>query len=172
MQLSIDMDQAAMSVFLQENQDNSLQNAFELYTKGSYALSVATLELNYPLSMNIPSGTTAVGKTQENNDVHGTIYQDSLNGEKVLYFQYNVLRNQTERCLVGDLDVSDQILSGCLAHKGKIIILSRKLILEYRYDPYTDNTNGLTIQSLSQLANKHFYECQTCPYPDFLKVCE
>jgi hypothetical protein len=163
------MDQEDMEARLIDESEG-FDFAHNYYAEGAHSLSVATLTLAQPLSTLLLKGAEVTGEDEYNHDVTGILYQDASANSQILFFQYQAKEGDTKLCRVGALPVDDQIVNGCLVREGTINVASSGEIIAYNYDPYVDNNNGRTLQSFSLTAKKKFYECQNCPYQDFLKV--
>lgn len=164
------MDQENMEARLIDESNEGFGLAHNYYAEGAHSLSVATLRLALPLSKLLLKGAEVTGEDEYNHDVTGILYQDASANSQVLLFQYQPKEGDTKLCRVGALPVDDQIVNGCLVREGTVNVASTGEIIAYTYDPYVDNNNGRTLQSFSLSAKTKFYECQNCPYPDFLKV--
>jgi hypothetical protein len=163
-----------MEARLLANSDAGLTDAKNYYTQGAHSLSVATVTLAQPLSKALKAGTPAIGEDDYNHQVHGTIYEDAVENDLILKFQYSVAENTTRLCRVGALPVGDQVVTGCLRRQNTIDVPSTTgamLSYAYTYNPFSDNDNGRTLQKFSLDAKKKFYECSHCPFDIFLKVC-
>ena len=161
-----------MEARLLANSDAGLQDALEFYSHGAHSMSIATVRLALPLSQPLKAGIVVIGEDDYNHEVVGTVYENALVDDAALKFKYTLVQNTTRFCRVGTLRVGKQDVHGCLTRENTINVPSTGAMLAYTYDPYTDNDNGRTLQSLSLDANTKFYECKNCPYETFLKVCE
>lgn len=149
----------------------SLIQARKFYTEGAHSKSVATLTLSWPHPTGIPAGSPIKGEDDYNHEVTGVVYLDVPPGANKILFQYSTYDDATDDklCHVGARRIDEQITNGCLRRDGTVQIPSGAA-LAYDYDPFVDNNNGRTLQSFSMMARNTLYECQNCPYPDFLKV--
>jgi hypothetical protein len=164
------MDQEDMEARLIAESDEGFDFAHNYYAEGANSLSVATLKLAQPLSRLILKGVEVTAEDDYNHVVNGILYQDAFANSQILFFQYQPTEGDTKLCRVGALPIDDQIVNGCLVREGTVNVPSTGEIIAYTYDPYVDNNNGRTLQSFSLSAKKKFYECPSCPFPDFLKV--
>jgi hypothetical protein len=161
--------------------EEGIVNAKKIYRESSSTKPkiIARLQLSSPLPISIYSGTEWIGTmTNRGQSVQGTIYQDAYVGDSVLYVSYDSLikdQQHPNTCPTNSNQVDDtssSSISSCLVRKGSIQLQDdRHITLAYDfYDPYHDNSFGITLQTLSLDANQKFYKCLSCPYSFFLMV--
>lgn len=149
-----------------QNEEGAFEQAHRFYTEGANSLSVASLSLDDELQMTLMEGTEVVGESENGNAIFGTVYADAYPGDVLVLFQYQV--GGEESCRVGARLVDEQELGGCLQSQGILTTLLGSVA--YRYDPFVENTNGRTLQSLSLDAKQLMSDCPSCPSDEFLKV--
>lgn len=159
-----------MRGLLVQNQETAFERAHLFYTAGANSMSVAKLTLEQELLVGLPKGTELAGKNDSGKAINGTISADTFPGDLQILFQYQVGSGDDRRlvCRVGARPVGEQELGGCLQKQGHITTSLGSM--SYLYDPFTDNVNARTLQSLSLDANSLMNDCPNCPYGDFRKV--
>lgn len=158
-----------MEELLVQNQQDAFDQALRFYKEGAHSLSVAVLTLDLGLPIHVPEGTEMMGYGDNDTVINGTIYADAFPGDTQVMFQYPVSSDDKHlACQVGARPIGEQELGGCLLQHSNITMMLGNA--EYRYDPFVDNINARTLQSLSLDAKRLLYDCQNCPHDDFLKV--
>jgi hypothetical protein len=155
--------------------EDGIAYAKNMYIESAESIIVARLQLSSPLPKLILAGSNLFGVTTHNETVQCVTYQDALSGDSVVYVSYIVTKesNNKNKCYTITNGGDDKDITGCLRRKGSMELKDNRIVLDYDfYDPYRDNSFGITLQSLSLDANQNFYECPNCPYPLFLLVSD
>jgi len=170
LQNAIDLDVSEMEDQLAIGTEISFANAREIYEKGGYSKSVATVTLTTPLSVGIDKDTLVQGVSASGAPVYGTLSKTYNSGDRTMEIQYKTTDEQKAyvNCQVGGLPRPN--LAGCFAATGSLE--TNKQSVPYSYDPNTENTNKRTLKYFSETAEKKMYSCDTCPYKTFAKFRE
>mmetsp|Transcript_1533 Transcript_1533/g.2332 ORF Transcript_1533/g.2332 Transcript_1533/m.2332 type:complete len:556 (+) Transcript_1533:79-1746(+) len=167
--LGIDKDLEEIKISFSTAGDDGFAEATKLYVEGANdsGVSVAHLTLPTPLSRAIPIDSELEGESLSGENITGRIYGNGGSaGDKHIKFQYGTTDNSL-KCQLSNNFNEDDTTAGCLKRRGSLIVQKRNI--EYSYDPFTDNDKGVTLQSFSAAADRHFNDCKMCPYDDYLK---
>mmetsp|Transcript_17620 Transcript_17620/g.49862 ORF Transcript_17620/g.49862 Transcript_17620/m.49862 type:complete len:501 (-) Transcript_17620:120-1622(-) len=166
---AIDKDQALIESLLATGTTQSIQQAKDVYEKGAFSKTVATVTVSPSLATAIAKGTKLSGKTADGTQVDGTLFEAYTANSGTLRFQYEVNSKQAQyvNCQVGANP--DPNIEGCLATSGTLAIEGSVDSITYSYSQTTGNTNERTIRGFSTGAKAKMNDCDNCPYPMYEK---
>jgi len=161
---AIDKDQALIESLLATGTTQSIQQAKDVYEKGAFSKTVATVTVSPSLATAIAKGTKLSGKTADGTQVDGTLFEAYTANSGTLRFQYEVNSKQAQyvNCQVGANP--DPNIEGCLATSGTLAIEGSVDSITYSYSQTTGNTNERTIRGFSTGAKAKMNDCANCPY--------
>jgi len=145
-----------MDHYLDEQTADGFARARNVYEKGAYSGSVATVQVK-PLPVAIPIGTKMSAKTYDGESILLTAYNSFPVQATDLKLRYPGQGG----CYVGGLhrphnaaanNTGDQAWKGCLHTTGVITVDSLEVGLEYNYSIAEDNWNDRTIKGFSTSA--------------------
>lgn len=160
-QMALSRDKTLMDRLVR---DNNFAEAEKVYTQGGLALTKAALFIKDGLQVDIRQGDKLVGYTVEGKKVTGTASADRNKGDTHIKFVYPAVgdENHFYKCNVGGLPQENVHTAGCLIEHGEIET-EDGTSFAYKY-LLTENTNHLTLASLSTEDNKRMRPSKEEPY--------
>ena len=178
----IDQDQVTMQEVIYDVETptafvGEIYDIQQIYMRGGFSTSYASLNLANTLDQSIPQGTPLVGFTSDGVSVAGQTLDDTPAGSVKLNFQYDVLGdNRTGivnalSCHMGGLPSDRDLTAGCLDDDNTIEVRgpTSTIKLKYTYGFETNNLNDRTLAKLSTNAKELMYDCPECPYDTYQK---
>lgn len=163
-QASIDQDQALIVKYLDEKTEESFQIARNIYEKGAFSRSFASVTLKTPLPNNIEQGTLVHGTTVDGDPVLGEVLRPTPKGQTTLNILYDTTDSEVDYtgCRVGANP--NPVKSGCFAADGVLSINGIEDPEEYYYRLQEGNKCDRTIESMSRHAEYKMKPCGKCDY--------
>lgn len=164
----IDMDQRELELMLPyAKKKKEFDAAWEIYDKGGYANSVATVHLAAPLEAPLNGGTPVEGFDLWGYPTRGRIVDRRIVGETAIDVEYE----PGESCYIGGLGRNADY-QGCFAPNGTLRIFdddeaaaanTTSTVLSYAHDRDSETRNRNTLRSYSATAKTRMVDCQNCP---------
>ena len=151
MNLGRDLD--AMQQILSAKDESALGEAFEIYSRGAYGETTATLDLKEPLPFEVPAGTIATGQSLEGELVSAEVREKIPAGSMTVKLVYT---EEEGTCLAGGLSGSLRQDQGCFVSPGFLHFGNEEKAIHFSYDDEQDNQPERNIRDLSANATKHF----------------
>lgn len=147
---AIDLDQIALEEAIATKDDAGFAAAKNIYEKGGYSKSYATVTLSTGLAADIPQYTAVNGVSSSGDAVAGKAFADTTAGTTEFVVLYNTTDTMATymNCKVGGLP--NPVFDGCFADSGTLNIGGTDYT--YTYDQTTDNMNDRTIAKFSTAA--------------------
>ena len=140
---AIDLDQIALEEAIATKDDAGFAAAKNIYEKGGYSKSYATVTLSTGLAADIPQYTAVNGVSSSGDAVAGKAFADTTAGTTEFVVLYNTTDTMATymNCKVGGLP--NPVFDGCFADSGTLNIGGTDYT--YTYDQTTDNMNDRTM---------------------------
>jgi hypothetical protein len=195
---AIDLDLEAIENQFDIGTKVAIETAERIYREGAFSHPGARLQLDSPLTQDVPKGTQLRGVSSKGGIVFARAKQFWARGDTAVLVEYPITSDQSNvsewaifwfwwsnwflrkltlffetdfqyaRCLVGANP--NPIFDGCLINSGVITVPDLKMTLPYSYDLNNDNLNFRAIEGFSKFAADLMVDCGgSCPYPEFEK---
>lgn len=172
-QASIDQDQALIIKYLEEKTEESFQVARNIYEKGAFSRSYATVTLKTGLPSNVKQGTLVHGLTVDGNKVEGEVLRTTPKGETKISILYDTTDSDVDYTGCRVAANPSPVKDGCFVADGFLTIDGIDDEQEYYYKVIQDNLCDRTIESMSRHADYKMKPCGKCDYyKDFNRFYE
>jgi hypothetical protein len=127
--------------------DATFSQARDVYEKGGYSKSVATVSLPTALTSRIDAGTDVQGLAEDGSVALMFAFAEAAEGAVSLELQYRTSEAGGTTCNVGGLP--SPITTGCLAANGTLTVTGGTAPISYLYNALEATRNERTLQGFS-----------------------